>query len=199
MCLHQLKDKSVSLFTHQYLKVYTEAHLNRVPSHVPSPDGLNNTLLCWGCVPWSSFDCRTLDRPLHQTSGGGAHSDYWGAAYRSVIGQVLSVTSSNNGQVAKGWGKAWNARTNRVWLLTSLFWMTSSRWVGENCLLWWCTLIQYSPQNERETGQFSCLQALGWDMQSPSFFLCSLWTHLQVLACFAIKLFLFFLLTHSFY
>lgn len=46
----------------------------------------------------------TLDRPLHRQEWGWGASDYWGAAYRSVIGQVLSMTSSNNGQVAKGGG-----------------------------------------------------------------------------------------------
>ena len=72
--------------------------------HVPSPDGLNNTLLSWGCVLGVALAVGILDRTFHRQEWGWEASDYWGAAHRSVFGQVLSMTSSNNDQVAERGG-----------------------------------------------------------------------------------------------
>ena len=69
MCLHQLKDKLVSLFIHQYLKVYTEAHLNRVPSYAQSRWSQQHIAVLRLC-PWSSFGCGNTGQTTSQTGVG---------------------------------------------------------------------------------------------------------------------------------
>lgn len=65
-------------------------------SHIPSPNGLNNTLLSPNCVLENGFHCGNGGQSIHSMDRGGVRSlRLPRSSPGSTSGHVVSMTSSN--------------------------------------------------------------------------------------------------------